>query len=174
MMLRAAIAVAALWAMPAAAADLVSARDIPSVVGALSAAGVPIAIEHDEDGGIYLVGGDDGDEFTVDFDDCDDDAARTGCKLLNFEASWEPETFIDAALVNRFNRDATLGHAYLDDDGALHLVLSVTTVAGLPPENFRDVLAWWRDADARLGELIDAANPAPTAPDGGAIPVTAQ
>lgn len=163
-------------AAPLQAAPAVSARDISSVVRALGDAGVPAAIKRDDDGIIYVLGDEGGSaEFTVNFADCDDDEAKTGCKLLMFDTVWEPADFIDADLVNRFNRKATLGHAFLDEEGALHLALSVTTVASLDGDNFRDVLAWWDDADADLRDLIGDADPGiPVIGGGGSTRVVAR
>jgi len=143
-------------AAPAAAAEIVSAADISSVTRALVAAGYETAIKQDDDGETYILVDEGDDEFSVSFDDCEDDASTKGCNLLIFNATWEADEDFDNDVVNQFNQAATLAHAFIDDDGTLNLTLSVTTKGGLTAENFAEVIAIWQASDDDLSEQIDA------------------
>lgn len=143
-----------LLAVPARAADLVSASDIPSVTTALAAAGYKADLRRDDDGIRYLLVNEGPEEFSISFGDCEDDVEATGCKLLIFDASWDAESGLDVETANRFNRDATLAHAFVDDDGVFVLTLVINTLGGLPTENFAAVLAEWQAADADLAAII--------------------
>jgi hypothetical protein len=157
------LAVALLAASPVRAADMVSASDIPSVAAALTAAGYKAELRRDDDGARYLLVNEGPQEFSISFGDCEDDVATTGCKLLIFDTSWEAGDGLDVDIANRFNREATLAHAYVDDDGVLVLTLVVNSSGGLTPENFAAVLAEWQAADSDLSAMIDD-HPGP-APD---------
>jgi hypothetical protein len=154
-----------LMAPPAAAAETVSASDIPSVTAALVAAGYKADLRMDEDGVRYLLVNEGPDEFSISFGDCEDDVAATGCKLLIFDASWDADSGLDVETANRFNRAATLAHAFVDDDGAFVLTQVVNTSGGLPAANFAAVLAEWQAADAELVAMIGG----DAAPAGGVI-----
>jgi hypothetical protein len=154
-----------LAASPLHAAELVSASDIPSVAAALAAAGFRAELRRDDDGARYFSVDDDAQGFSLGFGDCADEAATTGCKLLIFGVSWTSDDGLDVDIANRFNRDATLAHAFVDDDGALFLTLVVTTSGGLTTENFAAVLAEWQAADRDLSARLDTPPEAP----GGAV-----
>ena len=140
---------------------MVSASDIPSVTAALAAAGFKADLRRDDDGVRYLLVNEGAEEFSISFGDCDDDVAATGCKLLIFDASWEADSELDVEIANRFNREATLAHAFVEADGTFVLTLVVNTSGGLTKENFAAVLAEWQAADADLDALIgDDAAPA--------------
>jgi hypothetical protein len=158
-----ALLAATLLAAAPAAAETISASDIGSVTRALAAAGYAAEVKRDDDGIAYILADQGGDEFSVSFEDCDDDVATIGCKLLVFNTAWEADTDPDVDLVNRFNRTATLARAFIDDDGAINLSLEVATRAGLPEANFDDIIAWWQSADAALTALVEA--DADVAPD---------
>jgi hypothetical protein len=158
-------AAALLAASPVQAAELVSVSDIPSVAAALAAAGLKAELRRDDDGVPYFSVDDGAEAFSIGLGDCADDAATTGCKLLIFEVSWTNDDGLDVAIANRFNRDATLAHAFVDDDGAMVLSLVVTTSGGLTAENFAAVLAEWQAADRDLNALLDT----PPEPPGGAV-----
>jgi hypothetical protein len=159
------LAAALLAASPLRAADLVSASDIPSVAAALAAAGLPAELRSDDDGAAYFSVDEGGQAFSLGFGDCEEPATTSGCKLLIFEVSWTSDDGLDVDIANRFNRDATLAHAFVDDDGTLVLNLIVTTIGGLTPENFAAVLAGWQAADRELSALVDTED----TPAGGAV-----
>jgi hypothetical protein len=145
---------------PAAAAPgVVSAADIPSVVAGLAATGHLAAIRKDDEGVPYILVDEGDDEFSVSFDDCDDASAAIGCNLLIFNAAWEADPALDPLVVNQFNQQSTLAHAFLDEEGALNLSLAVTTRGGLPAANFAEVIAIWEASDAELAALIEAGDP---------------
>jgi hypothetical protein len=144
----------------AGAAQTVSAADVPSVSAALIAAGYRTATRTDEDGATYLLVEEGGDEFSVSFDECEDHLATTGCKILVFNTSWELSDDTDNDVANAFNQQATLAHAFVDEEGLLNLSLAVTTEGGLPADNFADVIARWQAADNALAALVDADAPA--------------
>lgn len=150
------LAAALLLAAPVCAAETVSASDIPSVTSALAAAGFKADLRQDDDGVRYLLVNEGPQEFSISFGDCVDDVATTGCKLLIFDASWDADSGLDLETANSFNREATLAHAFVDDDGAFVLTLAVNTSGGLTPANFAAVLADWQAADADLGAMIGA------------------
>jgi hypothetical protein len=142
---------------PASAAPgVVSAADIPSVIAGLKAAGHDAVIREDDEGVPYVLVDEGDDEFSVSFDDCDDAVAAIGCNLLIFNAAWEADATLDPDTVNQFNQQSTLAHAFLDEEGALNLSLSVTTKGGLPAANFAEVIAIWEASDKDLAEMIDA------------------
>lgn len=152
---------------PAAAADMVSAADIPSVTAALQAAGHRTTLRQDEDGVRYILVDEGDNDFSVDFDDCEDAEAATGCNMLIFNAVWDADDSVDAAFVNDYNRNSTLAHAFVGDDGTLNLTLSVTTRGGLPAANFAEVIAIWDASDKDLSDLLDKGK------GGGGVIVTA-
>jgi hypothetical protein len=149
-------------AAPAAAANTISAADIPSVTKALEAAGHRTALRRDDAGVRYILVDEGEEEFSVGFDDCEDNVEATGCNMLIFNAVWDGDSEADADVVNDFNRAATLAHAFLDaEDGTLNLTLAVTTKGGLPAANFAEIIAIWEASDADLAELLggDEAQP---------------
>jgi hypothetical protein len=148
------LAVLLLLAAPARAAELVSASDIPSVTSALAEAGYGAELRQDDDGVRYLLVNEGPQEFSISFGDCEDVVAAKGCKLLIFDASWDADSGLDVETANRFNRNSTLAHAFVDEDGSFVLTLIVNTSGGLTPENFAAVLAEWQSADAGLSALI--------------------
>jgi hypothetical protein len=159
---RALVALAALAGLTtgARAQDVLSAADVPAIAAALDAAGYQTNIRQDDDGATYVLAEMDGKEFSVSFDDCEDEIATIGCKLLVFNTSWENEDSEDIVLANRFNQTATLAHAFVDTDGLLNLAMVVTTAGGLPSVNFADAIARWQTADDALTAMVEAEAPA--------------
>jgi hypothetical protein len=150
----ASLAVLVSAATPAHAAETVSAADIASVASALVAAGHTATISQDDDGATYILADEGEDEFAVSFDDCEDATASIGCNMLIFYASWEPDVVDADELANRFNQTATIAYAFVDEDDSLTLTLALTTIGGLPTENFAAVIARWQAANDALSAMV--------------------
>lgn len=152
------VSIVGLAAAPAAAQVLAS--DPASVVRALQAAGYRGEVKTNKNGKPYVSSAANGSGFSIDLYTCKDDAKATECKTLMFSSWWDPAPYIDAKLVNDYNKTSMFGRAYLNDKAELTLELPVTTVGGLNQANFEDVVNWWSQADSDLSAMVNKAREA--------------
>ncbi|HYI39377.1 MAG TPA: YbjN domain-containing protein [Allosphingosinicella sp.] len=134
-----AIAVAAA-AMPAQA-QLVSARNPETLVGALQAAGYTAKLEKDGTGDPMIRSAVNGHPFRIVFYGC---KANKNCATVTFAAGFDKKSATGLASINAWNRKNRFGRAYLDDEGDPILGMDVDLDdGGMSSALFTDNLEFW-------------------------------
>ncbi len=133
---------------PDCPASYVCAADPASVVNALQAQGYKAALKKGEKTGKpYISSAAGGYTFSIEFNDCVDDAQ---CRTLGFYASFTNDHGLTPDVVNEWNHEKRFSTLAVDKDGDLSFTYDITTVGGLNQVNFAEAVNWW---DTMLGDL---------------------
>jgi hypothetical protein len=146
---------AALWAMPALAADpdpcgagMVCASSPASIVAALQKAGYQAQLgKSTQTGNPKIESSASGYKFTIFFYECE---KNVKCGSLQFQVSFNDDGTNTPELANKWNSSKRFIQMSVADDKSLDASMDVATIGGLNQKNFADVLDWW---STMLGEL---------------------
>lgn len=122
------------------AADTVCAADPEGIAAKMREDGYQAKLTKARDGDPMIESGASGYNFTVQFYDCTDGA---DCKSLQFLVIFKDDGTNTPDLANRWNKAKRFVQMAARDDGSLSVSYDVTTLGGLTPKNFSDVLDWW-------------------------------
>ena len=164
--LKLAIAAAAFGATsPALATDtdpcpagLVCASKPALVLSAVQDAGYKAKLEKDGTGDPMISSSASGYNFYIYFYGCKDAAQ---CDSLQFRSSFEQDGANNAALANKWNLGKRFGQAAVDEKGSFIIGYDISTLGGLTPKNFADVIDWWQVTLGNLRTFFKE-NPAPS------------
>jgi hypothetical protein len=136
-----AAAATACWALPAQA-QMVSASDVQSIVGALEARGYPAKVGTDGEGDPMITSAVAGSEFQIFFYNC---TAHKDCATVQFHSGYDLDGSTPLSLINEWNRDQRFGRAYLDDENDPIIEMDVDLDdGGLSPALFVDNVEFWQ------------------------------
>jgi hypothetical protein len=135
------IAIAGAAAAVPAQAQLVSANNPETLVGALQTAGYSAQLVKDSAGDPMVRSAANGHLFRIIFYGC---KANKNCATITFAAGYDMETASNLALINEWNRRNRFGRAYLDSEGDPILGMDVDLDdGGISPALFADNLEFW-------------------------------
>ena len=134
-------ALAAVWAMPAAAQQMVRAQDPGSVVQALRNAGYRADLGTDRVGDPMINSAYNGSSFEIFFYNCTN---NTECATVQFHSGYDFNQSPGLQLINEWNKSQRFGRAYLDgeDDPILEMDVDLDD-GGLSPLLFIDNVEFW-------------------------------
>jgi hypothetical protein len=145
--------------------DLICASEPDSVGGAMLRAGYQGLIDTDKQGDPMIVSAAAGYKFNIYFYDCE---AHKQCASLQFSMRLTPSERRDVQFVNLWNTKQRFGQLALTDDGDLRLTHDMSTIGGITPANFSDMVEWWSSIIGTLETFLKANPPAPTPPPASA------
>ncbi|MFN3615223.1 MAG: YbjN domain-containing protein [Rubrimonas sp.] len=145
-------AVALLCAAAPTSAQTIGAADPKGVAGAMQAAGYRAKLTTDGVGDPKIESSAEGVNYSLYFYGC---SAGTDCTSLLFQAGFDLPDGTTHDVVNAWNRDRLIGAAWLDHENDPFIEHYVTTVGGLTPDNFAEVLRMWSVAIADFKTHID-------------------
>jgi hypothetical protein len=147
------LAVMAVALAEAARAQTVDAARPQSVIAAMQQAGYRATLDTTRSGKPVIRSAANGSDFTVMFDDCNDQ--NSACKSLAFVAWYKAKPGWTLQRLNRWNDEKKFLRAYIDKDGDLATDYWITTVGGLPDANFKDALDWFVVMSGQLFKFLD-------------------
>ncbi len=164
-----------LGAAPAQARDasscgglMVCASYPESVRAAVEKAGLKPKLTKAESGN-PLVEADNRYHFDIYFYGCEEGAQ---CDSLRFEMVFEKAPENSAELANKWNRSKRFIQAAYEEDGELSFGYDISTMGGLRPETFADVLDWWFTMEGELVKFFDEHVPKKEKKDAEAVAPT--
>jgi hypothetical protein len=129
-------------------AGVICASNPQGMVDAIKALGYKAVLQKDPDGDPEIDTSASGYDYTIYFDDCNN---HVNCDTVQFYISFDKDPANSEKLANEWNLTRRMGKMYFDPkDGSITMDYELSTVGGLSPKNFADVLAWWETC---LGEL---------------------
>lgn len=147
-------------AVPSCPLESVCAEKPDSVVAALWREGYQAKTLADGEGDPMIESAASGYHFSINFYGCE---AHATCKSLRFHAGFAGDRSDALGAVNEWNAAHRFAALSLDSDDELVLSYDVTTIGGLPPSNFAEILDWWSTGLGELSAFL-AAHPASTEP----------
>jgi hypothetical protein len=152
-----AISLAVAFASSAQAADtdacptgLICASKPETVAAAMQKAGYQAKLDKDKTGDPMISSAASGYNYDIWFYGCD---KNTDCDSLQFQISFLKDDTNTVDLANVWNKAKRFGQANIDDKGRFVVSFDVTTIGGLTPKNFEDVVAWWSGTLANLDKF---------------------
>lgn len=146
--------------------ESVCAANPASVVTALWREGFQAKTVADGEGDPMIESAASGYHCPIDFYGCE---AHAKCKSLRFHAGFAGDRSDALDAVNQGNATHRFAALSLDSDDELVLSYDVTTIGGLPPANFVEILDWWSTGLGELSAFLEA-HPASAEPP---VPATA-
>jgi hypothetical protein len=143
---------ALLCAAAPASAQTISAADPKGVAAAMQAAGYRAQLTTDGVGDPKIESSAEGVNYSLYFYGC---SGGAGCTSLLFQAGFDLQDGASMDMMNVWNKDRLIGAAWLDHEDDPFIEHFVTTVGGLTPENFAEVLRLWSVAIADFKAHID-------------------
>jgi len=128
-------------------ANLVCAGAPQTIVDGLLAAGYKAKLTKDSVGDPKIESAANGYDFSVYFYGCKQGG---NCTSIQFQIGFADDGKNTLELANTWNRDKRFIKMAVAKDDGLSVSYDVTTLGGLTPENFADVIDWWA---VMLGEL---------------------
>lgn len=148
------LAAALVAGMPAAAAEMVTAKDPQSVVRAMQAAGFQAKLEKDDTGDPMIVSGAAGAKFWVYFYNC---TKNTDCATVQFHTSYDIDESSEPSLekINEWNSNQRFGTAHIDKEGdpVLNFDLDLDD-GGMSEALFSDNLEFWSSVMAKFQDHV--------------------
>lgn len=136
-----------------AAGQVVKPSDPDTVVNALQENGLRAELDTDSVGDPLVLSSAGGFRFGVFFYGCED---GSDCSSFQFQVAFETDGSVSTRKLNEWNAEYRYTKAYNDDDGDTTLVLDVTEhIAGVNPDDFREMLDIWDRHISRFAEHID-------------------
>jgi hypothetical protein len=127
------------------------ASDPQGVATAMQGLGYTATLGADSTGDPLINGAIDGVPYSVVFFGCESNA---NCQWLLLSAGFDLPNGTTADVVNTWNHNNLVGQAYLDSEQDPFINYFVTTTGGLTPDNFADVVDWWKVAMGNFEEAI--------------------
>jgi len=126
----------------------ICASDPNGVAEALQELGFKAELKtHEKSGDPMINSAAAGYKFALHFNDCEQSKA---CKSLSFVLIFKDDGKNTAQLANAWNRKKRFTQMAANTNGSLAVSYDVTTLGGLTPANFADVVDWWQ---SMLGQL---------------------
>lgn len=135
-----------------AAAQTIGAADPKGVVAAMQAAGYRAQLTTDGAGDPKIDSSAEGVNYSLYFYGC---SGGANCTALLFQAGFDLVDGTDLQTTNVWNKDRLIGAAWLDHEDDPFIEHYVTTIGGLTPANFTEVLRMWSVAIADFKTHID-------------------
>jgi len=140
-----ALAAAVLAAEPADAETLcpegtVCAADPDGIAALIRSEGYKAKVGTAEDGDPMIESAASGYDFDLYFYDCTD---KKACKSLQFWINFKDDGTNTPELANKWNQSKRFLQMAVNENNTLSVSYDVTTVGGLTPANFADILDWW-------------------------------
>jgi hypothetical protein len=149
-------------AAPAAAQDknacpagLICASDPATVKAALEKAGLKVT-QSTDDGGDPMLSANNGYDFDVYFYDCVD---HKQCDALRFEIIFAKDPTNTNDLANKWNSSKRFIQMSVTPEGKLRAAYDLSTIGGITPANFADVMDWWQTMSNELDKFFKAQTP---------------
>ena len=130
-----------------------------AVAEAVRAAGYGAKLSMTDSGKPQIDSAAGGFKFQIYFSDCED---KKDCATLQFVASFTKDASMTEKMANDWNADKSFSQAAILKDGQFAIYYDVSTVGGLTPKNFEDVLNHWSLTMGGLRTFFDA-HPVPKA-----------
>jgi hypothetical protein len=130
--------------------DLICASKPETVVSVLQKAGYQAKLDTDKTGDPMISSAASGYNYDIWFYGCE---TNKDCDSLQFQISFLKDETNTVDLANVWNKSKRFGQANIDDKGRFVVSFDVTTVGGLTPKNFDDVVVWWSGTLANLGKF---------------------
>jgi hypothetical protein len=131
-------------------ADLICASKPETVVAAMQKAGYQAKLDKDKNSDPMISSAASGYNYDIWFYGCD---KNKECDSLQFQISFLKDETNTVDLANVWNMAKRFGQANIDDKGRFLVSFDVTTIGGLTPKNFEDVIAWWSGTLANLDKF---------------------
>ena len=112
--------------------------------------GYQAKLDKDKTGDPMISSAASGYNYDIWFYGCD---KNTDCDSLQFQISFLKDDTNTVDLANVWNKAKRFGQANIDDKGRFVVSFDVTTIGGLTPKNFEDVVAWWSGTLANLDKF---------------------
>ncbi|SEP86046.1 Putative sensory transduction regulator [Ectothiorhodospira magna] len=145
------IAILLAAAGPLSASEIVDATN-PEKIRQLAQGYGSATLTTDGTGDPMIRGRIDGTSCAIIFYGCSE---NRDCKNIQFTSAWQTNGQYTLEDMNRWNRTARFGKAYLDGDGDPVLEMNVNLDFGVTERNLDDTLDWWRVALLQFrGEVL--------------------
>jgi opacity protein-like surface antigen len=124
-----------------AQAQMVTAQNPASLVGALQGAGYRAELTKDSQGDPMINSASSGSNFVVYFYGCTN---NIDCKTIQFMSSYKTEKIPELSLINDWNRRKRFARAWIENNGKTYLAMDVDIDdGGISSKLFEDNLEFW-------------------------------
>ena len=132
--------------------NMICASAPRTIADALVKAGYKADLGKDKNGDPMIESEISGYSYTIYFYGCTENNL---CDSLQFYASFDDPITNGIDFANRWNTQKRWVQMAWEQDKYIRMSYDVTTVGGLTPENFADVVSWWETVLGELPEFFD-------------------